>query len=96
VLASLFAACNNNPRPPNDADPDAPITGKVLERLDSTPYTYLRLKTPQGELWAALPASDLRIGKTVTITNGAVIENFEVKPLGRKLDKVVFGTLAAE
>ena len=30
------------------------VTGTVLETMDAAGYTYMRLKTPKGEIWAAV------------------------------------------
>ena len=38
----------------------APRLGKVLEMKDVESYTYLRLKTSQGETWAAVPTTRSR------------------------------------
>jgi hypothetical protein len=65
----------------------------VLEtqRVDS--YTYLRLKTKDGEVWAAVPTTAVKRGATVTIGNPMVMQNFESKTLKRTFDKIVFGQI---
>jgi hypothetical protein len=70
------------------------VTGEVLEVKDVDSYTYLRLKTAQGETWAAVPTAALKKGAKVTIQNVTVMKNFESKALKKTFDTVVFGTLA--
>ncbi len=70
------------------------VTGEVLEVKDVDSYTYLRLKTAQGETWAAVPTAALKKGAKVTIVNPTVMKNFESKTLKKTFDTVVFGTLA--
>ena len=70
------------------------IKGEVLEIQNVESYTYLRLKTKDGETWAAVPTTTIKKGAQVTIGNTMVMENFESKALKRKFDKVVFGTIA--
>jgi hypothetical protein len=70
------------------------LKGEVLEVQNVESYTYLRLKTKEGETWAAVPTTSIKKGAQVTIGNTMVMENFESKALKRKFDKVVFGTLA--
>jgi DNA/RNA endonuclease YhcR with UshA esterase domain len=70
------------------------LKGEVLEVQNVEGYTYLRLKTKEGETWAAVPTASVKKGAQVTIGNTMVMENFESKVLKRKFDKVVFGTLA--
>jgi hypothetical protein len=69
------------------------ITGTVLETLDVSSYTYLRLETPDGEAWAAVPQARLEIGAQAVIANPQAMSNFESKTLGRVFDTIYFGTL---
>ncbi len=72
----------------------AALTGEVLEVRDVAPYTYLRLKTPQGETWAAVTQAPVKKGAQVSIANPSVMENFHSKTLDRTFDRIVFGTLS--
>ncbi len=70
------------------------LTGTVLETLDAGSYIYLRLKTPNGETWAAVSKANVKKGSEVTIINPMPMDGFESKTLKRKFDRIVFGTLA--
>jgi hypothetical protein len=70
------------------------LTGKVLERLDASPYCYLRIKTDKGEVWAAVPEAKVEKGTEVTVANPMLMNNFESKTLNRTFAEVFFGTLA--
>lgn len=80
--------------PPSDASQLATLTGPVLEQLPASPYLYLRIKTPTGEAWAAVPETTLETGATVTILNPMLMAGFESKTLKRTFDAVYFGTLS--
>jgi hypothetical protein len=69
------------------------LTGEVLEVLDVQSYTYLRLKTEAGEMWAAVNKSPVKKGAKVTIFDPAVMENFKSPALNRTFPEIVFGTL---
>ena len=71
------------------------ISGKVLEVKDVESYTYLRLKTKDGEIWAAVNKAPVKVGADVTIDNPTVMTNFESKTLKKTFDRIVFGSLAA-
>ena len=71
----------------------AVIKGKVLEVKDVDSYTYLLLKTKDGETWAAVSKTPVKKGADVTIENTAVMNKFESKALKKTFDKIVFGTL---
>lgn len=72
----------------------ASIKGEVLEVKDVDTYTYLRLKTRDGETWAAVNKAPVKKGAAVTIENAVVMTDFESKTLKRKFDRIVFGNLA--
>lgn len=73
-----------------------PIKGVVLEVMDVDIYTYVRLKTANGETWAAVPKAVVAKGSEVTIESPMIMDNFESKTLKRKFDKIVFGTLGGK
>lgn len=75
------------------ASAGTPLQGTVLETIDAGQYTYLRLKTSNGEVWAAVTHAEVKKGALVTIQDPMVMTNFESKTLKRTFDKVVFGTL---
>ena len=70
------------------------IRGKVVEKLDVSQYTYLRLNTGAEEIWAAVSRTDSKVGEEVTVTNAYAMEKFESRGLGRTFDVVYFGSLA--
>jgi hypothetical protein len=76
------------------APANAVVSGDVLEVRDVDSYTYLRLKTSQGETWAAVNTSAVKKGAKVTIENAMVMDNFESKTLKKTFKTIVFGTLA--
>jgi hypothetical protein len=69
------------------------VKGKVLERLDAPPYSYIKISVGKEEMWAAVPKTDLAKGKEVTVVNAMPMNGFESKTLSRKFDVVFFGTL---
>lgn len=70
------------------------LTGTILEVKDVESYSYLRLKTKDGETWAAVARAPLKKGAQVTIENAMVMTNFESKSLKRTFPAIVFGNLA--
>jgi hypothetical protein len=94
LVLALFAAVPfvwGQTPPPGPA-----VAGEVLETRDVESYTYLRLKTAQGETWAAVPTTTVKKGAKVAIENPMVMNNFQSKALKKTFDKVVFGTLAGQ
>jgi hypothetical protein len=69
------------------------VTGEVLEVKDVEIYTYLRLKTKDGETWAAVTKAPVVKGAKVTIENVTVMNNFESKTLKKTFPTILFGNL---
>jgi hypothetical protein len=70
------------------------VTGTILETMDSGGYTYMKLKTAGGEVWAAVNQAKVKKGSTATVVNPVEMRNFESKTLQRKFDSILFGALA--
>ncbi|OIQ81548.1 hypothetical protein GALL_366740 [mine drainage metagenome] len=79
--------------PPPSTPIAATVKGEVLEVRDVESYTYLRLKTRDGETWAAVNKSAVTKGSEVTIENVMVMNNFESKTLKKTFKTIIFGTL---
>lgn len=86
-------ATNVVPEPPRPAL--ATVSGKVLETIDASDYTYMRLKTADGEMWAAVTKTGVKKGQNVTVVNAMTMDGFESRTLNRKFDRIVFGNLAS-
>jgi hypothetical protein len=72
-----------------------PVKGEVLEIMDVPGYTYLRLKTRDGETWAAIMTAQVEKGSEITITNATAMSDFKSKTLNRTFPTILFGTLAS-
>jgi len=101
LVALAVAGCKKKESPQQPVAEGAPgaagaIQGKVLERLDAPPYSYLKLQTAQGETWAAVPKTDTASGAVVTVSGAMPMSGFESKTLNRKFDVVYFGTLGGD
>jgi hypothetical protein len=73
----------------------AAVKGEVLEVKNVDSYTYLRLKTADGEIWAAVMKAKVNKGATVSIENAIIMNNFESKALKRTFPTILFGTLGS-
>lgn len=71
----------------------AAVQGKVLEARNVEGYTYLKLQTATGDVWAAVPTSSVKPGARVAIGDAMVMENFESRTLKRKFDRILFGQI---
>ncbi|HTP53218.1 MAG TPA: nucleotide-binding protein [Anaeromyxobacteraceae bacterium] len=97
-LALALTACKKSEPPTTAAQLPSPgaagtLKGKVLERIDAAPYSYLKLATQGGEIWAAVPQTNVANGAEVGLENPMVMSDFESKTLNRKFEKIFFATL---
>jgi hypothetical protein len=82
--------------PPLSAPPaGGTLSGKVLETMDSGGYTYVKLRTGSGDVWAAVQQTKVKVGATTSIVPQMTLDNFESKTLNRKFDHIIFGVAAA-
>ncbi|MFA6971520.1 MAG: nucleotide-binding protein [Gallionella sp.] len=88
VSSSLVLAVENTVPPALSV-----VKGEVLEVRDVESYTYLRLKTKDGETWAAVGKAPVVKGSEVTIENAMTMNNFESKSLKKTFNTIIFGTL---
>ena len=73
---------------------DGVVTGVIQEVKDVDSYTYVRLKTKDGETWAAVSKAPLKKGATISIGDAMVMNNFESKALKKTFSSIIFGNLA--
>ncbi|MHB0968509.1 MAG: nucleotide-binding protein [Thermoanaerobaculia bacterium] len=92
--APVAVAATGNPAEAQAAAGATSISGTVTETMNASGYTYVAVRTGDGEQWAAIPESVIEKGTTVTINVQMVTEKFESKTLNRKFDRIIFGTLA--
>ena len=68
-----------------------PLSGKVLQTMDSGGYTYVYIQKKNGEkVWVAATTSPVTVGSQVSFKGGMEMVNFESKSLKRKFDKIIF------
>lgn len=101
LVATAIVACSKSPEQrgtPLDqlsasgSGGDA-LTGEVLEHVAAPPYSYLRIKTAKGDVWAAVNAAQVEKGSQVTVSSPMLMTKFESKSLNRTFDEIYFGSL---
>jgi len=81
------------PSQASDAPQLAAGSGKVVQKLDASIYTYILLDDGAGnETWAAVPKTELEIGEPIALEGGTVMRNFYSKTLNRTFDSILFAT----
>lgn len=70
----------------------AVATGTVLETMDAASYTYVRVKTSSGEIWAATGQFKVAVGDKVAVPLEMPMENFHSNTLKRDFKTIYFAT----
>jgi hypothetical protein len=91
AMPATEQAAQTDPTPAAD---DTALNGDVLETLPVSKYTYLRLHTASGEVWAAVPNAAIAVGSHVAIANATRMDDFKSTTLKRTFSVIYFGTLA--
>ena len=68
----------------------APLSGKVVETMDSGGYTYVNIENSGESIWIAIPQMKVVKNSVMFFKPGYVMENFNSKSLNRTFDKIVF------
>jgi hypothetical protein len=92
-VAAQAAAAQTSPTAFEAPKPSQVVAGRVVEKLESGPYSLLRLVTPAGEAWAAVPHTDKKVGEEVRVVDPLPVKQFEAKPLERTFELVYVGNL---
>lgn len=66
------------------------LKGTVIESQDVKNYTYLNLKDSTGQIWAAIPKTQVETGKEIEISNIIVMQDFQSKTLNKTFDIILF------
>ena len=65
-------------------------SGKVVETMDASGYTYVQVDTGSETFWAAAPQFAVKVGDDVIVPEGMPMTNFSSKTLDRTFDTVYF------
>ena len=68
------------------------VTGLVLETMNASNYTYVRVKTDAGDIWAASSEFKVAVGDRVTLALEMPMENFHSQTLNRDFQLIYFTT----
>jgi len=73
--------------------PSAPmVSGPVVETMNASNYTYVRVKTDAGDVWAASSEFKVAVGDRITLALEMPMENFRSESLKRDFPLIYFTT----
>ncbi len=63
---------------------------KIVEINQTPAYSFIKVEENGKEYWAAIQASKLKVGDTITIHEQVWMKNFRSKSLNKTFDKIMF------
>jgi len=66
------------------------VSGTVRETMDAASYTYVRVGTDKGDVWAAAPQFAVKVGERVTVPLEMPMQNFHSQSLSRDFPLIYF------
>lgn len=77
-------------QPQAAAQPANAVDGTVLETMDASNYTYMRLQTPKGEVWVATAKTPVKVGDKVSVSLDTEMRDFHSPSLNRDFPVIYF------
>lgn len=68
------------------------VEGTVAEVLEGGGFTFLRIKTADGEKWASVPQVSVKKGEKVKLIDAFPFPKFHSKSLNRTFDEMIFAS----
>lgn len=97
ALIVLTFGCKKAEAPKAEAAQTAPSTvaepvfsGTVVETMDASNYTYVRVKSDKEEIWAAASQFKVQVGDKVTIPADMPMKDFNSPTLKRTFPTIYF------
>ena len=68
----------------------ATASGTVVETMDASTYTYVRVKTATGDIWAASAQFKVKVGDKVVVPLSMPMQDFHSSTLNRTFPLIYF------
>lgn len=78
--------------PPQPPPKILPVSGKVLEILDTGGFLFVALDWQGKKVWATVPGVDLKVGEVISLDHATMIKDFHSKALNRTFDELIFAS----
>lgn len=91
-ISGCKSAKQEAPAPGSQAQPaaDDSLSGKVVETMNASGYTYVLIENNGKKTWVAGPQTAVKVGQQVSCEPGGEMKNFTSKTLNRTFDSVIF------
>jgi hypothetical protein len=88
----VFSSCESNENKLEKLqteNPNAHVV-EVLEHMDASNYTYMKVKEKENEYWIAVSQMEVNEGDILFFTKSMEMQNFRSESLDKTFDKILF------
>ena len=96
LLAIGFTACEKKEEPKENVSKQAAMPAEnmhkvvVLDNMNASQYTYLKVKENDSEYWIAVPQMEVQKGETLYFGKSMEMKNFHSETLNKTFDSILF------
>jgi len=96
LLAIGFTACEKKEEPKENTSKQAAMPAEdmhkvvVLDNMNASNYTYLKVKENDSEFWIAVPQMEVQKGETLYFGKSMEMKNFHSETLNKTFDSILF------
>ncbi|MBK7866962.1 MAG: hypothetical protein IPJ75_08230 [Ignavibacteriales bacterium] len=97
AILIVFSGCSKKEEPKKPeagveaSAPAVPVRGgKILEVIQTSAYSYLRVEEEAGEVWLAVQKMDVKEGENIYFTQSMEMKNFEGKEANKTFETILF------
>ena len=69
-----------------------PVSGQVLEILDTGSFLFVSLDWQGKKVWTTVPGVELKVGEMISLDHATMIKDFHSKALNRTFDELIFAS----
>ena len=90
-LITVLVSCNMGTKSAKELTQESEMGGaRVIEVIDGTSYTYLKVDKEGKEIWLATDQFGFQNGEVIYFEDGLEMKDFESKELGRTFETIYF------
>ncbi|NTV12819.1 MAG: hypothetical protein HGA96_02605 [Desulfobulbaceae bacterium] len=92
VSAAKPGAVARRPSLPQPPPKILPVSGKILEILDTGSFIFVLVDWQDKKVWATVPSVELKVGEVISLDHATMIKGFHSKTLNRTFDELIFAS----
>lgn len=80
----------NDPHSASNSPFNDALSGELIETVNANKFTFVKIKTLNGEVWAAGPMIEVKVGDQLSFDGKTPMKSFYSKSLNKTFDIIYF------